>query len=83
MGMSKGFAPSQPAEKSEELNKPKPISIEDLQTGFSNYFDDVPDPRVERTKQHLYQFTMKLHLIELQGYSPNHREIKLRKDSGI
>jgi hypothetical protein len=24
MGMSKGFAPSQPAEKSEELNKPKP-----------------------------------------------------------
>jgi hypothetical protein len=24
MGMSKGFAPSQPAEKSEELNKPNP-----------------------------------------------------------
>jgi hypothetical protein len=43
MVMSKGFAPSNPAEKSEELNKPKPISIEDLQTGFSNYFDDVPD----------------------------------------
>jgi hypothetical protein len=53
MVMSKGFAPSNPAEKSEELNKPKPISLEDLQTGFSNYFDDVPDPRVERTKQHL------------------------------
>ena len=53
MVMSKGFAPSKLAEKSEELNKPKPISIEDLQTGFSNYFDDVPDPRVERTKQHL------------------------------
>ena len=53
MGMSKGFAPSQPAEKSATLNQPKPISIEDLQTGFSNYFDDVPDPRVERTKQHL------------------------------
>ncbi|MEG5067495.1 ISAs1 family transposase, partial [Microcoleus sp. B3-A4] len=53
MVMSKGFGPSKPAEKSEELNKPKPISIEDLQTGFSNYFDDVPDPRVERTKQHL------------------------------
>ena len=53
MGMSKGFAPSKPAEKSSELNKPKPFSIEDLQTGFSNYFDDVPDPRVERTKHHL------------------------------
>ncbi len=53
MGMSKGFAPSKPAEKSSELNQPKPISIEDLQTGFSNYFDDVPDPRVERTKHHL------------------------------
>jgi hypothetical protein len=53
MGMSKGFAFSKPAEKSEELNKPKSISIEDLQIGFSNYFDDVPDPRVKRTKQHL------------------------------
>ena len=27
--------------------------MEDLQAGFSNYFDDVPDPRVERTKHHL------------------------------
>ena len=34
MGMSKGFAPSQPAEKSATLNQPKPISIEDLQTAF-------------------------------------------------
>ena len=25
----------------------------------------------------LYQFTMKLHLIMLPGYNPNHREIKL------
>jgi hypothetical protein len=53
MGMSKGFEPSKPAEKSSEINKPKPIPTEDLQTGFSNYFDDVPDQRVERTKQHL------------------------------
>ena len=47
MVMSKGFAPSKLAEKSEELNKPKPISIEDLQTGFSNYFDGVADSRYE------------------------------------
>jgi hypothetical protein len=53
MGMTKGFEFSKPAEKSSEINKPKPISTEDLQTGFSNYFDDVPYQRVERTKQHL------------------------------
>ena len=63
MGMSKGFAPSKPAEKSEELNKAKPISIEDLQTGFSNYFDDVPDPRVERTKQHLLKDILAIALL--------------------
>jgi len=53
MGMSKGFARSQLGETSSELNKPKLISIEDVQTGFSNYFDNVPDPRLERTKHHL------------------------------
>ncbi len=53
MGMSKGFAPSKPASNPRSLNKSKPISMEDLQAGFSNYCDDVPDPRVERTKHHL------------------------------
>jgi len=57
MGMSKGFAPSKPAENPRSLNKSKPISMEELQAGFSNYFDDVPEPRVERTKHHLLKDT--------------------------
>ncbi len=54
--MARGFASDKSTEmsaKSATLNKPQPISIEDLQTGFSTYFNDGPDPRVERTKQHL------------------------------
>jgi hypothetical protein len=38
--------------------------------------DRIKSPS-EAVKTLLYQFTMKLHLIELPGYSPNHREIKL------
>ena len=52
--MEKGFAPVVPTEKSQpSLQRPKPISIQQLQESFSTYFDDLPDPRVERTKQHL------------------------------
>jgi predicted transposase YbfD/YdcC len=54
--MAQGFASdkfTKKSAKSAPLNKPQPISIEDLQTGFSTYFNDVPDPRVDRTKQHL------------------------------
>lgn len=52
--MEKGFASVVSTKKSElGQNGSQPISVQDLQASFSTYFDDLPDPRVERTKQHL------------------------------
>ena len=52
--MGKGFdhvvnkpKSSRPADRSQ------PISMQHLQASLSNYLDDIPDPRVDRTKHHL------------------------------
>ncbi|TAE85046.1 MAG: hypothetical protein EAZ83_03875 [Oscillatoriales cyanobacterium] len=49
--MDKGFLPARP--RSKLLKKPSPISMQELQGSLSSYFDDIPDPRVNRTKRHL------------------------------
>ena len=52
--MEKGFERARPTPKSSlQLDRSQPISMQHLQASLSNYFDDIPDPRVERTKQHL------------------------------
>ena len=52
--MDKGFLPVVPTSKSKQpLKKPPPMSMQELQGSLSSYFDDVPDPRVNRTKRHL------------------------------
>jgi predicted transposase YbfD/YdcC len=52
--MDKGFAPIQATSKSKSgLNKNQPLSMGKLQGSLSHYFDDVPDPRINRTKRHL------------------------------
>ena len=52
--MEKGFdrVVNQP-KSSPTSSRPGPIDLQDLQMGLSTYFDDLPDPRVDRTKQHL------------------------------
>jgi hypothetical protein len=52
--MEKGF--DRVVNEPKSLAKPdrfQPISWEHLQACLSTYFDDIPDPRVDRTKQHL------------------------------
>jgi len=52
--MNQGFAPVVATPKSKQpQNPPQPISMQELQGSLSSYFDDVPDPRVNRTKRHL------------------------------
>lgn len=52
--MNQGFAPVFATPKSKQpQNPPQPISMQKLQGSLSSYFDDVPDPRVNRTKRHL------------------------------
>jgi len=52
--MNQGFAPVVARPKSKQpQNLPQPISMQELQGSLSSYFDDVPDPRVNRTKRHL------------------------------
>jgi hypothetical protein len=52
--MKKGFAPVSPTQKSKKQNnRTQPISVEHLQASLSTYFDNIQDPRVDRTKQHL------------------------------
>jgi hypothetical protein len=52
--MEKGF--ERVVKEPKSLAKPhrsQPISLQHLQARLSTYFDDIPDPRVDRTKQHL------------------------------
>ncbi len=52
--MNQGFTPVVATPKSKQpQNPPQPISMQELQGSLSSYFDDVPDPRVNRTKHHL------------------------------
>ena len=52
--MEKGFDRVVKGPKSSPtISRPGPIDLQDLQMGLSTYFDDLPDPRVDRTKQHL------------------------------
>lgn len=52
--MEKGFdrVVNEP-KSSPTIERPQPIDLQDLQISLSTYFDDLPDPRVDRTKQHL------------------------------
>ncbi len=52
--VEKGFVSAVPTAKlAPGKNPSQPISLVELQGSFSTYFDDLPDPRVDRTKQHL------------------------------
>lgn len=52
--MEKGFdrVVNEP-KSSPKPDRSQPLSIQHLQASLSTYFDDIPDPRVDRTKQHL------------------------------
>jgi hypothetical protein len=52
--MEKGF--DRVVNEPKSLAKPdrsQPLSLQQLQACLSTYFDDIPDPRVDRSKQHL------------------------------
>ena len=52
--MEKGFERVvNEAKSSPKPNRSQPLSMQHLQACLSTYFDDIPDPRVDRTKQHL------------------------------
>ncbi len=49
--MTKGFAPVVASAKLKNIKtQHQPISMPELEGGLLNYFDDVPDPRVDRTR---------------------------------
>ena len=52
--MEKGFdrVVNEP-KSSPKPDRSQPLSLQHLQACLSSYFDDIPDPRVDRTKQHL------------------------------
>ncbi|MEB3828502.1 ISAs1 family transposase [Phormidium sp. CCY1219] len=51
--MTKGFASRKPDKKAQSQVSPQPLTIPELKTNLSTCFDDIPDPRAERTKLHL------------------------------
>ena len=52
--MAQGFALPQPTKKtSHSLHQNQVTEIEDLQTSLLSYCEDIPDPRVQRTRKHL------------------------------
>lgn len=64
--MNKGFSPVVAHAKLKTLkNQPQLISMQELERGLLNYFDDVPDPRVERTKLHLLKDIIVIALLSI------------------
>jgi len=52
--MKKGFdRVVNEAKSSPKTDRSQPLSMQHLQACLSTYFDGIPDPRVDRTKQHL------------------------------
>ncbi len=51
--MEKGFAPVKATPRKPLTQGTKLIPIAQIQADLSNYFHDIPDPRVNRTKKHL------------------------------
>ena len=52
--MTKGFAAVVASAKLKNIKtQHQPISMQELEGGLLNYFDALPDPRVDRTKHHL------------------------------
>ena len=55
--MTLGFAPAkttqEPNSRSQSVKKAKLTPIAEIQANLSNYFSEIKDPRVKRTKKHL------------------------------
>ena len=77
--MEKGF--DRVVNEPKSLAKPdrsQPISLEHLQGCLSTYFDDIPDPRVDRTKQHLLKDILVITIHRCDRRSPwvgRHRKL--------
>jgi hypothetical protein len=66
--MNKGFSPVvAPTKLKTPKKQPQPISMQELEGGLLNYFDDVPDPRVDRTKLHLLKDIIVIALLSIIG----------------
>ncbi|MCT7961116.1 transposase family protein, partial [Laspinema sp. D1] len=64
--MTKGFSPVVASAKLKTIKpQPQPISMEELEGGLLNYFDDIPDPRVDRTKHHLLKDIIVIALLSI------------------
>lgn len=64
--MNKGFSPGVASAKLKNIKtQPQPISMPELEGGLLNYFDDVPDPRVDRTKHHLLKDILVIALLAI------------------
>ncbi len=64
--MTKGFSPVVGSAKLKPLKpQPQPIFMEELEGGLLNYFDDIPDPRVDRTKHHLLKDILVIALLAI------------------
>ena len=64
--MNKGFSPVVAnAKLKTQETQPQPISMPELEGGLLNDFDDVPDPRVDRTKLHLLKDIIVIALLSI------------------
>ena len=64
--MNKGFlAVVANAKLKTQKTQPQPISMPELEGGLLNYFDDVPDSRVDRTKLHLLKDIIVIALLSI------------------
>lgn len=66
--MGKGFAPISQAEKrTQSPKKPQLNTIDEIQANLSEYFTDIPDPRVSRTQKHLLKDIIVIAILAVIG----------------
>lgn len=64
--MNKGFSPVVASAKLKTIKtQPQPISMQELEGGLLNYFDELPAPRVDRTKYHLLKDILVIALLTI------------------
>ncbi len=74
--MGKGFAPIKTQPKKPAAKSPKLTPISQIQANLSSYFNEIKDPRVNRTKKHLLKDILVIAILAVIGGAEGWEDIE-------
>ncbi len=74
--MGKGFAPTLDQQKKPAAYSTKLTPISQIQADLSSYFNDIKDPRVNRTKKHLLKDILVIAILAIIGGAEGWEDIE-------